>query len=104
MGPQAFQSARKHLLWETQGAKSDGALLLTGGKRPTGFHKGYYVEPTIFTSVKPNMQLWHEEVFGPVLACATFKTEEEAIQIANATKYGLAGAVITQDTERYDRQ
>ena len=84
-----------------QGAKTEGATLLTGGKRPGHLPKGYFVEPTVFLNVKPEMRLWREEVFGPVLASATFSSEEEALAIANATEFGLAGAVITDDAERY---
>ena len=58
------------------------------------------MEPTVFTDVEPEMRLWREEVFGPVLASATFSTEEEAITIANSSEFGLAGAVITEDAER----
>ena len=79
---------------------SDGAILLTGGKRPQHFPKGYFVQPTVFISVKPEMRLWREEVFGPVLASATFRTEEEAVAIANSSEFGLAGAVITEDEAR----
>jgi len=83
-----------------QDTKKDGATLLTGGTRPKHLPKGYFVEPTVFTDVKPEMRLWREEVFGPVLASATFSTEEEAITIANSSEFGLAGAVITEDAER----
>ena len=83
-----------------QDTKKDGATLLTGGSRPKHLPKGYFVEPTVFTDVKPEMRLWREEVFGPVLASATFSTEEEAITIANSSEFGLAGAVITEDAER----
>lgn len=61
--------------------------------------RGYFVEPTVFINVKPEMRLWREEVFGPVLASATFCTEEEAIAIANGSQYGLAAAVISADAE-----
>lgn len=84
-----------------QEAHAEGATLLTGGKRPQHLPKGYFVEPTVFTNVKPEMRLWREEVFGPVLASATFSTEEEAIAIANGSEFGLAGAVITDDATRY---
>lgn len=83
-----------------QEAKSDGATLLTGGNRPKHLPKGYFVEPTVFINVKPEMRLWQEEVFGPVLASATFSTEEEAVTIANSSEFGLAGAVITADATR----
>ena len=83
-----------------QEARSDGATLLTGGNRPKHLPKGYFVEPTVFINVKPEMRLWREEVFGPVLASATFSTEEEAVTIANSSEFGLAGAVITDDATR----
>ena len=82
-----------------QSAKQEGAHLLTGGKRPPSQPKGYFVEPTVFTGVKPSMRIWREEIFGPVLAASTFKTEEEAIQLANDSEFGLAGAVISADQE-----
>ncbi|THU47365.1 hypothetical protein C4D60_Mb09t14730 [Musa balbisiana] len=65
--------------------------------------KGYFVEPTIITNVETSMQVWREEIFGPVLCVKTFRTEEEAIELANDTHYGLAGAVISKDTERCQR-
>lgn len=91
-------------MWPTgfeavQDAKREGGSLLTGGKRPPGLDKGFYVQPTVFTGMKPHMRLWREEVFGPVLAAMTFKTEEEAVQLANASEFGLAGAVISADEE-----
>ena len=64
---------------------------------------GYYLQPTVFTGVKPSNRLWRDEVFGPVLASATFKTEEEAIAVANASQYGLAAAVISADADRCKR-
>lgn len=57
------------------------------------------MQPTVFTGMKPDMRLWTEEVFGPVLAAMTFKTEEEAVQLANASQFGLAGAVISADEQ-----
>jgi betaine-aldehyde dehydrogenase len=73
------------------------------GKRPAGVGDvGFYVEPTIF-KCKGTEKIWHEEIFGPVLSVCIFKTEEEAIWLANNTQYGLAGAVISQDPDRCDR-
>ncbi len=83
----------------TQDAKREGGKLLTGGKRPPGLDKGYYMQPTVFTGMEPDMRLWREEVFGPVLAAMTFKTEEEAVELANASEFGLAGAVISADEQ-----
>jgi len=75
--------------------KSQGAKLLTGGNRFG--NEGYYVEPTIFGEVEDDMKICKEEIFGPVLAVQKFKTVEEAIERANKSSYGLAGAVMTRD-------
>ncbi|KTD48344.1 aldehyde dehydrogenase family protein [Legionella quateirensis] len=83
----------------------EGAKLICGGKRPAGseFSKGNFLEPTIFDDVKPTMRIAREEIFGPVLTVIPFDTEEEAIQIANDTEYGLAAAVWTKDITRTHR-
>jgi betaine-aldehyde dehydrogenase len=83
--------------------KGTDATLLTGGSRPPHLGSGYYIQPTVFTGVSPSNRLWRDEVFGPVLAAATFKTEEEAVSVANASQYGLAAAVISADMERCKR-
>ncbi|MDQ8700681.1 aldehyde dehydrogenase family protein [Hyphomicrobium sp. LHD-15] len=79
------------------------ASLVSGGQRPAGFNAGYFVEPTIFTGVAPEARIWKEEIFGPVLAVASFKTEEEALALANNTEFGLAAAVMTSDLDRAAR-
>nr|ADN03184.1 betaine aldehyde dehydrogenase [Glycine max] len=84
-------------------AKSEGATILTGGSRPEHLKKGFFVEPTVITDVTTSMQIWREEVFGPVLCVKTFSTEEEAIDLANDTVYGLGSAVISNDLERCER-
>lgn len=83
---------------------AEGAELLVGGAgRPEGFETGYYVKPTIFAGVNNGMRIAREEVFGPVLAIIPFDTEEEAIEIANDTPYGLAAYVQTGDAARAER-
>ena len=79
--------------------KQDGARLLTGGVRPDGadFKKGYWVKPAVFSGVKAGMRLAQEEVFGPILSVIRWKTPEEAIQIANATEYGLTAGIWTNN-------
>ncbi|MDR2080330.1 MAG: aldehyde dehydrogenase family protein [Campylobacteraceae bacterium] len=81
----------------------EGAKILTGGLgRLEGF-KGYYPKPTIFTYVKPNMKIAREEIFGPVLCVFTYKNEQEAVNLANDTIYGLAGYVSGKDLQRAKR-
>ncbi|HEY6254371.1 MAG TPA: aldehyde dehydrogenase family protein [Xanthobacteraceae bacterium] len=79
----------------------EGATLVCGGAgRPAGFNRGYFVRPTVFADVTPQMTIAKEEIFGPVLSMMTYDTEEEAIAIANATTYGLAGYVQAGTIER----
>lgn len=82
----------------------EGANLLVGGVgKPKGFEIGYYARPTIFTDVGNDMRIAQEEVFGPVLTIIPFETEEEAIEIANDTPYGLAAYIQTNDPKRASR-
>jgi aldehyde dehydrogenase (NAD+) len=79
----------------------EGATLVCGGAgRPTGFNRGYFVRPTVFADVTPDMTIAREEIFGPVLSMMTYDTEDEAIAIANDTTYGLAGYVQGGDIDR----
>lgn len=80
-------------------AQEQGARLLLGGKQPQGseFARGFFFEPTVFTEVQPTMAIACDEIFGPVVAVMPFGGEEEAVQRANATDYGLAAGIFTQD-------
>jgi acyl-CoA reductase-like NAD-dependent aldehyde dehydrogenase len=79
----------------------DGARLVTGGlERPAGLDDGYFVAPTVFSSVAPESVIAQEEIFGPVLVVIPYDTEEEAIEIANGTAYGLSGGVWSGDPAR----
>jgi aldehyde dehydrogenase (NAD+) len=83
---------------------AEGASLITGGTgRPDGLTKGYFVKPTIFSNVRNDMTIAREEIFGPVLCILPYQTEEQAIQIANDTPYGLAAYVWSKDTVRARR-
>jgi len=81
----------------------DGATLAVGGGEPAGFDKGYYLEPTIFTDMPQDSWIWQEEIFGPVVCVKSFKTEEQAIELANDSRFGLAAAVMSKDEKRCDR-
>lgn len=79
----------------------EGARLVTGGAgKPAGLERGYYVKPTVFSQVTPEMTIASEEIFGPVLSMMAYDSEEEAIAIANGTEYGLAAYVQSGDIER----
>lgn len=79
------------------------ATLISGGARPPHLNTGYFLEPTIFADVKPTARIWTEEIFGPVLAVTTFKTEDDAVRLANDSDFGLAAAVMSADMERARR-
>jgi aldehyde dehydrogenase (NAD+) len=82
----------------------EGAEVLVGGEgHPKGFDAGYYVKPTVFVNVKNNMTIAQEEIFGPVLSVIAYDSEDEAIRIANDSKYGLHSAVIGTDLQRARR-
>ena len=82
----------------------EGARLVAGGTgRPEGFNKGFYVRPTVFADVTNDMTIAREEIFGPVLSIIPFETEQEAVEIANDTVYGLTNYVQTQDGSRANR-
>jgi len=82
----------------------EGAKLVAGGPgKPNGLEKGYFVKPTVFADVNNDMDIARTEIFGPVLSVMPFETEEEAIQIANDTPYGLTNYIQTQDKEKVKR-
>jgi aldehyde dehydrogenase (NAD+) len=81
-------------------AHRDGARLVTGGGRPPGRERGYFVAPTVFDRVDPSSRIAREEVFGPVLTVTPFRDEEEALRLANGLGYGLCAGVYTRDISR----
>ncbi|HWW94029.1 MAG TPA: aldehyde dehydrogenase family protein, partial [Vicinamibacteria bacterium] len=83
-----------------QGIREGAELLVGGPEAPPGLNRGYYVRPTVFDSVQPDMTIAREEIFGPVLSVLAYEDEDDAVRIANGTRYGLAGAVWSADGRR----
>lgn len=102
MGAIITKEQMNKILSYIETAKEEGATLVCGGARYTQGEcaKGFYIRPTVFDQCTSDMKIVREEVFGPVVTIQTFKTEEEAIALANDTPYGLAGAVFSTDGAR----
>ena len=102
IGPITTESHMNKVLGYIAYGLAEGATLVTGGYRYTdnGCADGYYIKPTIFSDVKPGMKIEQEEIFGPVVCVMKFHTEDEALEMANDTEYGLAGAVWTNNLFR----
>ena len=101
MGPLVSQAQFEKVQDLIQSGIAEGATLVAGGTgRPAGLNRGYYVRPTVFGDVTPQMRIAREEIFGPVLSIMSYDTEEEAIDIANDTPFGLAGFVRSRDVSR----
>ena len=101
LGPLVSAPQRQRVESFVQQAVSDGGRLVTGGGRPRD--KGYFYQPTILADLPESSTAWREEIFGPVLCVATFKSEDEAVERANDSPYGLAAAVMSADTARCER-
>jgi len=97
-GPQVSQVQFDRVMGYIESGKAEGAKVQVGGQRHGS--EGFFIQPTIFTDVKPNMKIMQEEIFGPVAAIIKFKTEEEVIELANDTVYGLACNVFSENGSR----
>jgi len=102
MGPLISEAQRARVIKYVKKAKTEGAQLLCGGKIPSdeSLKKGFFFEPTVFAGVKPKMQIFQEEVFGPVSCISRFHKIEEALDLANNTEFALAACIWTKDREK----
>ena len=100
MGPLVAERQRDRVEGYIGKGKAEGATLATGGGRPKHLEKGYYIEPTVFGNVENSSTIAQEEIFGPVLSVIPARDEEQAVDIANATIYGLNASVFTNDLDR----
>ncbi|KAK1979953.1 aldehyde dehydrogenase [Colletotrichum cereale] len=103
-GPQITRAQYDRVLDYVQSAKDEGATIALGGApAPQASGKGFFVQPTVFTDVTTSMRVYREEIFGPCAAVLKFRTEEEALEMANDSLYGLGAAVFTKDLARAHR-
>ena len=104
MGPVAGRKQSETVRGYIDAGIAEGARLVAGGPgRPDGLDRGFFVRPTVFADVSPDMRIFREEIFGPVLCITPFHDEEHAIELANATDFGLSGYVQSADLERARR-
>ncbi|MDI2030176.1 aldehyde dehydrogenase [Saccharopolyspora sp. TS4A08] len=107
LGPLVSEQQRERVESYVRLGVEEGARLITGGARPEGLERGWYVAPTLFADVRNDMRIAREEIFGPVMCLIPFDGIDEAVAIANDSDYGLSGAVYAEDTalaERVARQ
>lgn len=99
VGPQVSKLQQDKVLSYIDIGKKEGARCVFGGEKniEDDLAKGYFIRPTIFADIKPEMRIVNEEIFGPVVVIGKFSTDEEAIQYANQTDYGLGAAIFTKD-------
>jgi aldehyde dehydrogenase (NAD+)/phenylacetaldehyde dehydrogenase len=104
MGPLVSDVQLARVTGLVDSGKQQGATVACGGEHPGGdLSAGYFMQPTVFTNVEDDMRIAQEEIFGPVLSVFSFEDEEEVIARANASRYGLVGAVWTNDLKRAHR-
>jgi acyl-CoA reductase-like NAD-dependent aldehyde dehydrogenase len=104
LGPLVSEVQRKRVrAYIAKGLEEGAKLLIGGAEPPPGLDRGWYVRPTVFSEVTPEMTIAQEEIFGPVLVIMPYESEDEAVEIANHTVYGLAGGVWSADEERAKR-
>ncbi|MGO7015315.1 aldehyde dehydrogenase family protein [Rhizobium leguminosarum] len=103
LGPLVSKRQYDQVVAAIEGARKAGATVACGGTRPEGFDRGFYLRPTVLADVPLDSDAWKEEIFGPVVCVRSFKTEEEAVELANDSRFGLAAAVMSKDDARAER-
>ena len=100
-GPMVSAGQKESVLEFIRAGIEEGATLVAGGPEDVvEIEKGHFVRPTVFRDVKPSMRIWKEEIFGPVLCITSYKDEDEALELANDSEYGLSGGVWSSDPDR----
>ncbi|MCO6055568.1 aldehyde dehydrogenase family protein [Pseudomonas sp. MOB-449] len=103
LGPLVNKGQYDKVLAAIARGREEGARLVSGGERPTGFDQGFYLQPTILADVSEDSWVWQEEIFGPVVCIRPFDNEAEALRSANDSRFGLAAAVMSKDLDRCER-
>ncbi|PAU65204.1 aldehyde dehydrogenase family protein [Pseudomonas indica] len=103
LGPLVNKAQYDKVLAAIARGQEEGAQRVTGGSRPAGFDKGFYLQPTVFADVPKDSWIWNEEIFGPVVCVRPFDDEAEALRSANDSRFGLAAAVMSRDLPRAER-
>jgi betaine-aldehyde dehydrogenase len=103
LGPLVSKGQYDKVLEAIARGREEGARLLSGGERPAGFAKGFFLQPAIFADVPEDSWIWNEEIFGPVVCIRPFDDEAQALHSANDSRFGLAAAVMSKDLERCER-
>lgn len=103
LGPLVNAAQYEKVLAAIARGVKDGATIACGGVRPEGFDKGYYLQPTVLTDMSEDSWVWREEIFGPVVCIKPFSSEQQAVSMANDSRFGLAAAVMSKDDARCER-
>jgi betaine-aldehyde dehydrogenase len=103
LGPIVSRGQYDKIVSAIERARIDGATIAFGGRRPASLDSGYFIEPTVLTDISEDSYVWKEEIFGPVVCVKPFKDEDDAIRMANDSRFGLAAAVMSKDVMRAER-